>query len=164
MNHHLFWTLILVSSSAPALAQAASAPAASRPVTRAAFLQRIDSNFAAIDSNKDGFTDKAEIEAAETRAMANRKSSQIKQREAAFQRLDKDRNGSLSLQEFNSEASAQQVPKANAAPRLARLDTNKDGKISAAENRAPAVARFDRLDTNKDGTLSAQEQQARPRR
>lgn len=164
MSHRLFCALILVTTSAPALAQAASSPAAPRPVTRTAFLQRIDGNFAAIDANKDGFTDKAEIEAAENKAIANRKSNQIKQREAAFQRLDKDKNGSLSLQEFNSEASAQQLPKANAAPRLARLDTNKDGKISAAENRAPAAAQFDRLDTNKDGTLSAQEQQARQRR
>ncbi len=41
---------------------------------------------------------------------------------------------------------------------MARLDTNKDGKVSAAEFRAPVLAAFDRADTNKDGTISAEEQ------
>jgi hypothetical protein len=52
------------------------------------------------------------------------------------------------------------MPKPNATPMLTKLDTNKDGKISAAENRTPAVAQFDRADTNKDGTLSVDEQKA----
>ena len=43
---------------------------------------------------------------------------------------------------------------------LAQLDTNKDGRISPQEFRAPQVANFDRADANKDGTLTAQEVQA----
>ena len=46
------------------------------------------------------------------------------------------------------------------AMRFDRIDTNHDGKISAAEAEAAAVARFDRLDANHDGTLSAEEQSA----
>ena len=47
---------------------------------------------------------------------------------------------------------------------LARFDTNKDSKVSLAENRAPALAQFDRADTNKDGSLSVAEQRAAARR
>ena len=43
---------------------------------------------------------------------------------------------------------------------LTRFDTNKDGKVSLAENRTPALAQFDRADTNKDGSLSVAEQRA----
>ncbi|WEJ99885.1 MAG: EF-hand domain-containing protein [Candidatus Sphingomonas phytovorans] len=40
---------------------------------------------------------------------------------------------------------------------IARLDTNKDGKISREEMRASADARFDKLDTNKDGFIDQAE-------
>lgn len=156
-----------VASASPLAAQApaqgAARTAGPQPVGRTAFMQRIDGAFVAIDANKDGFTDKAEIEAAETRLFAERKAQALKDREAAFRRLDVNKDGSLTLQEFNAVMAATALPKANAAPILARLDTNKDGKVSLAENRVPAMARFDRADANKDGTLSAEEQRARPR-
>ena len=165
MNKQLLLTLILATASGPLFAQAAAKPARTpQPVARAAFLQRIDAGFSAIDTNKDGFTDRAELEAADAKTFAARKSQALKQREAAFRQMDKDKNGSLSLQEFNAATAAQPQPKANAAPTIARLDTNKDGKISAAENRAPAAAQFDRADANKDGTLSVDEQKVRRQR
>ena len=40
---------------------------------------------------------------------------------------------------------------------LMRADTNGDGMVSRAEAAAQAAARFDKMDTNKDGTLSADE-------
>ena len=96
--------------------------------------------------------------------MAARKASNLRQREAAFRQLDSNKDGSLTLQEFNSVAAAQQLPKADVTQTLSRFDTNKDGRVSRAENQAPAVARFDRSDSNKDGTLSVEEQQrARPK-
>ena len=165
MSNRLLTTLILASLASPALSQAGAAtqPKGPQPVSRTVYMSRIDSGFGVIDTNKDGFTDRTEIEAAETKALAARKSQQLKQREAAFRQLDKDKSGSLSLQEFNSALAAQN-PKANAAPLLTRLDTNKDGKVSMADNRAPAGARFDRLDTNKDGILSVQEQKGQQKR
>ena len=46
-----------------------------------------------------------------------------------------------------------------------RVDTNNDGKLSAAEVDAAALARFDRIDDNHDGTISREERQAHaPRR
>jgi Ca2+-binding EF-hand superfamily protein len=163
VTNRLFVTAFLASTfiAAPALAQAASAPAQGpQPISKTAFMQRIDSAFVAVDANKDGFTDRAEIEAAETKAFAARKAMGLKEREAAFRKLDTDKNGSLTLAEFNAVAAAQALPKPNAAPVLDRMDTNKDGKISLAENRAPAMTQFDRADTNKDGTLSVEEQKA----
>ena len=158
MTNHLLLSLILASMASPALPQAnAAPPKGPQPMSRTVFMSRVESAFVAADTNKDGFTDRAEIEAAEAKAMAARKSNQVKQREAAFRQLDKDKNGSLSLQEFNSAAPGQNA-KPNAAPAIARLDTNKDGKISLAESRTPAEAQFSRLDTNKDGILSVEEQ------
>lgn len=158
--------LIALLASAPVLpATAQTAPAARpanapQPIARAAFLQQTDNAFVAVDANKDGFTDRAEIEAAETRGLAALKARTIREREAAFRRLDADKNGTLTLVEFNAVAQAQPLPKPDAARFLNALDTNKDGKISLAENRAPAAVRFDRADTNKDGSLSVAEQNA----
>jgi Ca2+-binding EF-hand superfamily protein len=157
--------LILVAlfsaAAAPALAQSAPgarpAAAAQQSISRAVYMQRVDAAFVSLDTNKDGFTDKAEMEASQTRALAQRKTQMLRQREAAFRRLDANKDGSLSLAEFNSAAAAAPLPKPNIAPTLARFDTNKDGKVSLTENRAPALAAFDRADTNKDGTLSAAE-------
>ena len=161
MTNPLLSTLILVSMASPALPQAGSANQAKgpQPVSRTVYMSRVDSVFTSVDTNKDGYTDRAEIEAAEAKALAARKTQLIKQREASFRQMDKDKNGSLSLSEFNS-ALAAQSPKADATARLNRLDTNKDGKISMVEGRAPANAQFVRLDTNKDGILSVEEQRS----
>ena len=160
MTNQLLLSLALASMASPALPQAnAAPPAGPQPVSRTVFLSRADKLFTAADTNKDGFTDRAEIEAAEAKALAARKSNQLKQREAAFRQLDKDKNGSLSLQEFNGAAAAQN-PKANATPVITRLDKNKDGKVSLDEYRQPILSRFDRADTNHDGTVSPTERQA----
>jgi Ca2+-binding EF-hand superfamily protein len=163
VTNRILFLALAATAAAPALAQTANQPAAQQqpqPVVKAAMIQQLDAAFVGVDANKDGFTDRAEIEAAETRAMNARKAQVIAGRAAAFKQLDKDNNGQLSLAEFNAVVSAQAVPKANAAPFLQRFDTNKDGKVSQAEHRAPATAQFDRADTNKDGTLSVAEQRA----
>ena len=42
-----------------------------------------------------------------------------------------------------------------------KMDTNKDGKISAAEYAAAAKASFEKMDTNKDGKFTAEDGKAR---
>lgn len=80
--------------------------------------------------------------------------------ESTFVRIDKDKNGSLSREEFASfmeEAIGKQVAIFNQT--FDTLDLNKDGKISrdeAAENKAFAVG-FDDVDTDKDGFVSKEE-------
>lgn len=165
MTHRFLLTVFLASAAASASAQNAAAPAQGpQPLTRTSFMQRVDDSFVAVDANKDGFMDKAEIEVAEAKVMAARKATVLRQREALFKNLDANKDGNLTLQEFNAKVAGAALPKANATPVLGRLDSNKDGKISLAENRAPSMAQFDRADTNKDGTLSAAEQRARTRR
>ena len=156
--------LMASATIAPASAQTAPAANTPQPIPRTAFMQRIDSSFVAADANKDGFADRAELEAAQVKELNARKASVLRQREAAFRSLDKDNNGSLSLAEFNAVVAAQPI-KTDTAAVLGRFDTNKDGKVSLAENRSPALAQFDRADTNKDGSLSVAEQKAAaPRR
>lgn len=150
--------------AAPAFAQNTAAPAqAAQPLSRAAYLQRVDNSFVTVDANKDGFLDRAEIEAAETKVMSARKATALRQREEAFRKMDANKDGSLTLQEYNAALVAAPL-KADATPALNRLDTNKDGKISLAENRAPSMTQFDRADANKDGVLSADERKAPARR
>lgn len=157
----LILALLAAAPVVPAVAQNAARPAATpQPLARATFLAQADSAFVGVDANKDGFTDRGEIEAAEARSLAALKARSIREREGVFRRLDADKNGSLTLAEFNALAVAQALPKADATRFLNALDTNKDGKVSLSENRAPAAVRFDRADTNKDGTLSVAEQRA----
>ena len=166
MTHHLLLTAFLSTAAVAASAQNTTAPAQQgpQPVSRAAYMQKVDSAFVTVDSNKDGFIDRAEIESAETKALTARKAALLRQRENAFRRMDTNKDGSLSLQEYNAPMVAVAIPKPNATPVLNQRDTNKDGKVSLAENRAPSMAQFDRADANKDGTLSAAEQRAPAKR
>jgi Ca2+-binding EF-hand superfamily protein len=45
--------------------------------------------------------------------------------------------------------------------RWEQMDTNHDGKITAAENAAFARARFDKMDANHDGVLTKEEMHSR---
>ena len=113
----------------------------------------LDENFGKSDVNNDGFLSDQEL-----RQAAGRVGQQLASRmEQEFRTLDKDKNGQLSLQEFQAVAAARTAQlSANA---LQQLDANKDGKISPAEFKSQPLGAFDRIDANKDGTLSADEKQ-----
>ncbi|HEY0625038.1 hypothetical protein [Sphingomonas sp.] len=118
--------------------QSETPPAApKKPVTKAEMLARADARFDRMDTNKDGQLDanerKAGTEAART-AMAERKGGEM----ADF--VPGGRRGGGMGERM-----------------LQRIDTNGDGLISKAENRAAAEARFTRMDANGDGTLTADE-------
>lgn len=140
-----------------ASAQTAADPASSR--TRVQVTQHLSDRFNAIDANRDGSLSKTEIEAAETRVRRQAAARIAKRAEESFARLDTDKNGQLSLAEF--KASMPPVGGRAADGFLQRFDTDKDGKITLAEFGRPTLAVFDRLDTNRDGTISAQERAAR---
>lgn len=109
-----------------------------KPVTKAEMLARADARFDRMDTNKDGQLDanerKAGAEAART-AMAERKGGEM----ADFMPGAGRRGGMVG------------------EGMLRRIDTNGDGMISKAENRAAAEARFARMDANGDGTIAADE-------
>lgn len=165
MTHRFLLTAFLSATAVAAPAQNSAAPAqAAQPLSRAALQQSIDRAFVTVDTNRDGFTDKAEMEAAQAKAFAARKATALRQREEAFRRMDANKDGSLTLQEYNAALAAAPLPKADVTSVLERFDTNKDGKVSITENRGPAMAQFDRADANKDGVLSAEERRATARR
>ena len=90
------------------------------------------SYFDRVDTNKDGFIDRAEYRAG---------------LEKLFDYKDKNKDGVLSLDELKTR-------RGDPAKRLARFDTDKNGSISRAEFMANADQRFARCDKNGDGLLA----------
>ena len=140
------------SSPVPA-AQAAGGP---KPVARADLVKALNANFAAADTNHDGFLSKAEVEASEAKALQQLQAARERQLRAEFNQLDTNHDGQLSFQEFVAVAGS---VKANESTDqiLARLDKNHDGKISPDEYLAPNLRKFDAADANHDGIVTPAE-------
>jgi len=148
----------IVIASAAGAQSANEAPAARGPqqVTRAEFAKTIDGRFAAVDTNKDGSLTKAEIAAAQARALQQAQAIEAQRIEAEFKKLDTNKDNQLSLAEF--KAAAPTMKSAESPEKMIEgLDANKDGKVSAAEYRAQPLANFDKADANHDGILTAAE-------
>ena len=144
--------LWLVASASPLFAQATG----SRPIPRATFIADMDRQFQGVDVNRDGIIGREEIAATHQRDLALARSSQAR---AAFNRLDTDHNGQLSLAEFSRLAASTPQTDVENSP-LARFDANKDGRITLIEHRIGTQANFDRMDTDKDGIVSVAEMKA----
>ena len=119
----LFATLAI-----PALAHAQSGPGGpmQQPSTRAEAEAMVKQRFEAMDTNKDGFIDKAEADAARAAMGGGSDGSGRRGGGGMLGRADADGDGKVSLAEAT-------------APALARFDaadTDKDGKISDAEREA----------------------------
>ncbi|QNR98325.1 EF-hand domain-containing protein [Stenotrophomonas sp. 169] len=128
---------LLFSTSATGIALAADAPPApQRP--------------AKLDTNNDGFVDRAEA-AASPRLVAR------------FDQMDANKDGKLSREEMPRGKHGHRGPGRGHAEQLAKLDTNKDGRISREEAKAdPRLAeRFDQMDINKDGFLDQADRELR---
>ena len=151
-----------VPALATAAAQpAGSKPAAAAQAApnRATLQKNLDANFKAIDANGDGALNAAELQAAEGKVQQQRIGALRGKVEAEFTKLDTNKDGQLSKAEFMAVAPATSAAAPNGANIVTQLDKNKDGKVTPDEYRAPILARFDKLDTNKDGTISAAERQ-----
>lgn len=122
-----------------AIAMQSETPAApKKPITKAEMLARADARFDRMDTNKDGQLDANERKTgadAARAAMAERKGGEM----ADFMPGAGRRGGGMGER------------------MLGRIDTNGDGLISKAENRAATEARFTRMDANGDGTIGADE-------
>ena len=171
MTHRILFAAALAAFvAAPTAVLAQSGPAArpaqsaapTRVATRADVLKMSATTFARFDTNKDGSLSKAEVEAAEVQRRQAASQAMQARLNQEFAKLDTDRNNQLSQAEFRA-AVPQLRPAAGAGDAIARLDSNKDGRISVDEYRAPTLTAFDRLDSNKDGTLSAAERAKAPR-
>ena len=147
-----------VAAAAQSSTPRPGAAAASQPVTRSALSSQLDASFGNLDTNKDKSLNKAEIEAAQARNVAQAQAGIAKRLEAEFAKLDGNKDGQLSLAEFKGAAPSPRVPPVDEL--MKQLDRNSDGKVSQDEYRALPLGNFDRIDTNKDGSISAQEQSA----
>lgn len=121
-----------------AIAMQSETPMAPRqPLSKAQMLERADARFDRMDANKDGQLSAEERKAgadAARAAMAGRKGGEM----ADF--MPGAKRGGVMGDRM-----------------LERADTNGDGQISKAENRAAVEARFARMDANGDGTIGADE-------
>lgn len=73
--------------------------------------------------------------------------------DARFAKLDANKDGKISKDERPGDGE-------RGGRMMGRLDTDGDGAVSQAEQRAQAERRFDRLDTNRDGKLDQAERDA----
>lgn len=164
---------IAVAGIAPALAYSAPAPQHQmKAMTRAEMIQKVQDHFAKLDSNKDGFVTKEEMEAGRT-AMREQRADRMKNRASGmFDRMDSNHDGSVTRAEFDAAHAAmgERMGKMHGAMRgmhdgmaahmFATADSNKDGRVSLQEATVAAAAHFDKLDANHDGTVTPDEMRA----
>ena len=175
-----------------ALAQTAPAPAPVRPMTdgamtRAESVAMVRDHFARLDSDRDGAITTAEVTARHGQ-MGQRMGGGMAARDpnAAFDRLDANKDGMISRDEFNAvrqqriekrverrtERQAEQGGDKHmmrmhrrgggmgGARMIVMADTNKDGRITLAEAETLALQHFDRMDSNRDGRVTREERRA----
>lgn len=128
--------------------------AVTQPVPRAEYLQVMDGEYRKMDTNGDGRVTPQEAAA---KLMQDERDRALAANRQIFAQLDKDKNGSLSPQEF---AGLIAVPPADPAPFMQRMDLNKDGIVTLVEHRTVMLATFDGLDTDKDGVVTPAEMAA----
>lgn len=151
----------LTALASPAAAQQGVARSNAQPMTRAAVQARVQTQFAMIDGNRDGF-----ISQPEARAFAGHRQAQRAERQ--------DRRGERQAKRAERRGEKQGQGRGNL---FARLDTNNDGVITQAEAQAVQSRRqaqsqgqvrgqrgaglFARLDANRDGNITRAEFDAR---
>jgi len=194
----------LAAAAVPAIAQAVqpapAAPRAHQTLTRADVQAKVTEHFARIDANRDGFVTKAEAEAGKAAMhgkMRERFAERLERhgqgaagapladRGAAFDRLDTNRDGAISRQEWDAGRVAREkriVVRREGGPGGARMgmrmgmgmgmgglggrmfemaDADKDGRVSLAEAQAAALRHFDMMDSNRDGRITPDERRMR---
>ena len=147
-----------------AAAQEPATPAAKeeKPVTRIAISDKLNSDYADLDADKDGKATAEEINARLVKTAEADVEVLRKARDDAFAKLDTDKDGTISKAEFEARAPLPKIKQPDAKPFLDKFDADKDGAISQDEFRAPTLANFEKMDANKDGTLSLAEQKGPP--
>ncbi|MEO7365794.1 MAG: hypothetical protein ABIW03_05705 [Sphingomicrobium sp.] len=149
-------------SIAPAIAQTAK-PAVQQTVSRAQLSANIAAKFKTVDTNGDGILTKSEVDARELIGRQQVVAAIQARVGAQFAKFDANHDGQLGKAEFMAAAPQPRAAAAVGNAFMARLDSNKDGRMTLQEYGAPTLSQFDRLDTNRDGSLSPQERAAAPR-
>ena len=183
MKNYLIGASLVALLAVPALAIQAGgdhhgAKGPRGPETRAEAQAEAQKHFAMVDTNKDGAVTQAEADAARAAMKGQWQKKRGERRAEMFGKLDTDKNGQLSPAEFN--APRPDRGKGDGEHRghmrghrggmmgggmmggdmFARLDANKDGKVTLAEASAKRLEMFDKADANKDGTVTPEERKA----
>jgi Ca2+-binding EF-hand superfamily protein len=177
---------------APAPAPAAQVPHSERVQTRDEAVAKVREHFARLDTDRDGVLTQAEADAGRDMMKqrivhkmgerGDRKLERMQHRDpaAAFDRLDADKDGSISRDEFarghevrierrvEKRADKAGTPGAPRAMRMHRMgmmgghmfamaDANKDSRVTLQEATDAAVRHFDMADVNRDGRITRDE-------
>ena len=165
--------------------------AASGGVTRSEIPNQVRQGFLAIDRDRDGFVTRAEAEASRASLRGERGERGERRRErrqARFERLDRNRDGAITREEFFARAERgdradrgdrgesrrerraerrerRMERRGHHALRLGarafqRMDANRDGRVSLAEATQQRLRRFDRLDADRDGRVTREERRS----
>lgn len=182
-NRFLIGAAAAALLAGPASAQPNEAPHHWPALDRAQVEARVADRFARVDADRDGFVTRAEAEGARARFQAERQQRRGERRAALFARLDADGNGAISREEFSrphprAAGGGGEHRRMRGHPRrgharmgermgggfggqaFARLDADRDGRLSLAEATAARLQHFDRVDADRDGRISREEMQA----
>jgi Ca2+-binding EF-hand superfamily protein len=120
-------------------------------ITAAEHADGVKTMFSKMDANKDG-----QVTAAEMDAMHDT----MKDKGHATARADGGPNEQKMADKkaYDDTGTGKSMPKMmSSEQKIAKMDTNNDGKLSAAEHAAGAKQMFSKMDTDRDGSLTAQE-------
>jgi Ca2+-binding EF-hand superfamily protein len=176
---------VLLTAATPLIAQPAQmAPRGmAQTVTRADVQAQVHTRFVKRDANRDGFLTEEEMMKRGGKMNMRRTGGQHATRDpnVAFDRLDTNRDGSISRDEFTRNRMAQMERRQVAGQRgpqinrgrgmrggvgmmggamLKMADVNRDGRVSLAEATSGALRHFDMMDSNRDGRLTPEERAA----
>jgi hypothetical protein len=133
--------------------------AVTQPGPRSDYLKVMDGQFRQLDADGDGKVMPQEVVAKEAR---DQRAQALALNRKIFGDLDKDRNGSLSADEFGGLVGT--PPSADPRPFMQRMDLDKDGTVTLVEHRTVLLATFDAIDSDKDGVVTPAEMQASEQR
>ena len=156
-------------------------------ITRDTIEARVAERFARVDRNRDGFVTQEEVRTLRAAARAERQQRRGERREALFARLDANRDGSISRDEFNAHRPRAEGDRAEGREArferregrrghrfarahrrgagvgmqaFARMDADRDGRVSLPEATAFRLERFERIDSDRDGRISPEERRS----
>lgn len=119
-------------------------------VTAAEYATGTKTMFTKMDGDKDGQVTAAEMDAAH--AMKSKDHATARTEGGPTEEKMQDKKA------YDQTGTGKSMPKMmSSAQKIAVMDTNNDGKLSAAEHSAGSKQMFSKMDSNSDGALTAQE-------